>query len=570
MRKPESITYWLEAKPPWPLAALVAAQQISFLGVYLVLSPLFIASLELGSDDFESLMSSTLMVSGLGVIIQAYGGRWLGSGYFCPLQVTSASFAAMSLAAASEGGLGLVFGMMSILSLTQLACSFLFRHFRAIFSVEVAGLTILLMGLGMGSAGLRMITNPDNVLVDDNYDMTIAALSLGLMIACNVWVKGRMRLFSAFAGLLGGSFCSFLIRGESAFDMNELNQLPYFMMPDMWGHPFSFDPKLIPSFMMTGLVLALHGFGALVLAQRFNDADWKRPDMSPISSGIRAEALTNILCALSQSLPLTSSGGAVTLGAATGCTSRIIAFWLGALFILISFMPKVFILWRLIPEPVIGASMIFLALFTSLAGLQMIASRLLDNRKIIAIGTGLITGISYETMTEFYRHLPPLLQLVTLSGVATGVITAILLSAIFRIGSHTRKLHEFDLHHYERDEILEYLERQGRAWGARAEIVTRAEHASSQAIEILIDHALSQENRIQMETIYDEFSFSVILHYTGEAISLPTSPPTHDEFLNDEAAVLTMAGYLLRKLADSVRSRQKDAHQAELQLTFRD
>lgn len=569
MRKPESITYWLEARPPWTLAWMVAVQQLSFLGVYLVLSPLLISSLNLGPDHFQSLMSSTLMTAGLGVILQAYGGRWTGSGYFCPLQVTSASFAAMSLAA-SYGGMGLVFGMMSVVGLTQLACSFLFRHFRGIFSVEVAGLSILLMGLGMGGNGLRMITNAHNAMVDDNYDMLLAATTLTLMIACNVWIKGRLRLFSAFAGMLGGTVCSYAIRGDWSVDMASLTAVPSFRMPVVWNHTFVFNPELIPSFVITGLVLALHGFGALVLAQRFNDADWKRPDMHPISSGIRAEAITNLLCSLSQGLPLTSSGGAVTLGAATGCTSRIIALWLGGMFILMSFIPRVFVLWRLVPEPVIGASMLFLALFTSLAGLQMIASRLLDNRKIIAVGIGLITGISYETMTEFYRLLPPVLQLFTLSGVATGVTTAILLSALFRIGSQTRKHHEFDLKFSERDEILDYLERQGSAWGARPEVVTRAENATWQAIEILIDHSLSKNDQIEIETIYDEFSFSVILHYAGGALDLPTSPPSHEEFLNDEGAVLTMAGYLLRRLADHVRSREVSEDHAELQLTFRD
>jgi len=48
-----------------------------------------------------------------------------------------------------------------------------------------------------------------------------------------------------------------------------------------------------------------------------------------------------------------------------------------------------------------------------------------------------------------------------------------------------------------------------------------------------------------------------------------THRPTHEEMLNDENAVMQMAGYLLYRLADKVRTRH-DGERCELRLIFND
>jgi NCS2 family nucleobase:cation symporter-2 len=348
------------------------------------------------------------------------------------------------------------------------------------------------------------------------------------------------------------------------------------MAPRLPAFGWRFDPGLIPPFIVVGLALSLHGFGALAAAQRFNDADWKRPDMNVVCRGIRAEGVANLFAALFNSLPLTSSGGAVGLAAATGCTSRIPAYWLGGTMILFAFIPKVIALWLLVPVPVIGASAIFLSAFTVLAGMQMIASRMLDNRKILAVGLALTFGLSHEPLRHFYdREVPASLHPISMSSVALGITVATLLSALFRIGARTRRRETFDAHHSSLDEVVEFLERQGRSWGARPGVVRRAEYATWQAFEILADHELagrdeSDATPIELETVFDEFTFTVIARYRGRAVAIDSRPPTHEEMIEDETAVLRMAGYLLRRLADRVQTWDDDAGRAELRLTFTD
>jgi NCS2 family nucleobase:cation symporter-2 len=326
---------------------------------------------------------------------------------------------------------------------------------------------------------------------------------------------------------------------------------------------------------VTGLFLALHGFGALAAAQRFNDEHWKRPDLEQIRRGLFAEGITNIVSSFFNGIPLTSSGGAVSLAAATGCTSRRVAYWLGGLLILLTFMPKAIAFWEILPESIIGAALIFLASYTTLAGLQIIASRLLDNRKILTTGIALILGISYEPLRPLLENAAvESTQSLIFTGVALGVLTAVFLSALFRLRDHTRERKRFDAKTSSLDDVVGFLEHQGKRWGARPELVHRAEYASWQAFESLTEYLLTAHpdqptDAIEISTVFNVYTFTVILAYRGAALPLITKQPSHEEMLESENGLLNMSAYLLRRLADQVKISHKDGI-SELQLIFKD
>ncbi len=577
MRKPDNIVYWLGDRPPRRLALVLALQQMSFLAVYLVISPLFGRVLNLSHEQSLQLISATLLASGIGVALQAARVWGIGSGLFCPVQATSSTFSAL-MVAKTNGGLGAVFGTVFLLGLAQMAFAQLFVRMRGVFTVQVAGVAVMLIGLGLGSNGVRLLLEAGTGQAPEPRDGLLFLLTLGTMIACNVWSSGYARLFSAFLGLSAGFFGAWFMGGISEAEWEIFHRAPLFYLPRPMNIGWSLDYRAIPAAVVTGMFLALHGFGALVAAQRFNDADWKRPDARLLKQGVLAEGLTNVLNSFLNGLPLTSSGGAVGLAAATGCTSRHLAFWLSGIMILLAFMPKAIVFWDILPEPVMGAALIFLASFTIMAGLQVIASRLLDNRKILTVGIALILGFSYEPLKSLFLNAgPEMLKSLLFSSVGLGVLAAVLLSAVFRIGDHTRRRAAFDAHQSSLDDVVAFLEQQGKSWGARADVVRRAEYATWQAFEILTEHVLipdagGQAATVEMETIFNEYTFTVVLYYRGSLVPLSMHRPSHEEMLDDENdAVLRMAGYLLRRLADGARARGGEGRgRCELRLMFKD
>lgn len=573
MRKPDTIVYGSDDRPPLRIAFVLALQLMSFLGTYLVVSPLLARTLELDHDQSLQLISATLLASGLGVMLQA---SRLGSGFLCPVQATSSTFAALVLGKTAAGGLGAMFGMVGVMGVAQMVFAHLFQRLRTIFTVQVAGLAVMLIGLGLGFNGVKLMlgVNPSGAAPGE-HDALIFMLTLAPMVVCNIWFSGYPRLFSAFLGLsIGfGGACWLGAIPESNWEI--LRNTPWFYLPKPMHIGWELTADTFLPAIVTGLFLALHGFGALVAAQRFNDAEWKRPNLDSVRSGVLAEGLTNVAASLLNGLPLTSSGGAVGLAAATGCTSRWVAYWLGGLMMLLAYMPKAIVLWEILPGPVMGAALLFLAAFTTMAGLQVIASRLLDSRRILTVGAALVVGLSYEPLrAEFTSATPEALKMLMFSGVGLGVLVAVLLSAVFRIRDHTRDKRSFAADSDASDEVMEFLEQQGERWGARAEVVRRAEYATRQAFELLTEHGLVNSSNgtlgtIELETVFNEYSFTVILNYPGTVLSPNMRPPTHEEMLDDENAVLAMAGYLLHRLADRIYTRNL-AGRAEIRLVFKD
>ena len=174
------------------------------------------------------------------------------------------------------------------------------------------------------------------------------------MVGCNVWAKGLLKLLAPLTGLLVGMALSLL-----------LPQLPAF--------GWRFEAGAIVPYAVTGFALALTSMGTQTIVQRSADADWVRPHLRPLARGVRAEGVAHLF-------------------AASGSASRYLGYWTAALLLLAALVPKLIGAWLLLPAPVMGALLLYLATFTTLSGLQLIASRMLDNRRVLAVGLGLVVG----------------------------------------------------------------------------------------------------------------------------------------------------------------------------------
>ena len=104
-----------------------------------------------------------------------------------------------------------------------------------------------------------------------------------------------------------------------------------------------------------------------------------------------------------------------------------------------------------------------------------------------------------------------------------------------------------------------------------AALVTLVLDSARQAFELLMTNELLAEDceTVEIETRLDEHNLTVVVRYKGRLPELSTRRPGADEMIEDPDAMLRMAGYLVHRLADSVRTRA-DAEQVELRMIFRD
>lgn len=426
---------------------------------------------------------------------------FLSAGYYYPLQTTGAVLPSMYLVASLPGsGLDAVFGMVWVVGLTQIGFNFVILRMRNVFTTEDSGVAVMLIGLGLGALGLQQMFGTSTYSQPlSGTSLLAGALALATMVGCNVWAKGLLKLLAPLTGLLVGMALSLLPE-----------QLPAF--------GWRFEAGAIVPYAVTGFALALTSMGTQTIVQRSADADWVRP----LARGVRAEGVAHLF-------------------AASGSASRYLGYWTAALLLLAALVPKLIGAWLLLPAPVMGALLLYLATFTTLSGLQLIASRMLDNRRVLAVGLGLVVGTGMSVIQPAIQKLWPALAYVALSGLAAGVCVTVLI-----------------------------LESQGRLWGARHEPVRRAELVGWQVIEALTSHHLvaGPLSEIEVETGFDEYIFTLIVRYRGGLLPLAKQPPSAEELMASTEAELQMAGYLVSQSAHSARASSNADGLCTLRLTF--
>jgi NCS2 family nucleobase:cation symporter-2 len=329
---------------------------------------------------------------------------------------------------------------------------------------------------------------------------------------------------------------------------------------------WAFDLTLLPAFLIVSVASTLKSIGDLTLCQKINDADWKRTDMQSVSGGISANGIGTTLSGLLGGIGQSSFSSNVGLSLATGATSRFIALPCGILMILLAFLPKLAAFFAVMPDPVMGAILIYVACYMILAGIQVITSRMLDARRIFVVGIALIFGLSVDMVPGLYRDVPLLIQPLFSSSLSISTVLVVLLNLVFRVGVTQRQILELTPGVDDSQKVFEFMETQGSVWGARREVITRATAALNEFVETVAALGLVKE-KAQVEVSFDEFNLDVDIRYEGELLELPDRRPTEDALLADEKAVASLSGFLIRQYADKVSADVTDGR-CRLQMHF--
>jgi NCS2 family nucleobase:cation symporter-2 len=243
---------------------------------------------------------------------------------------------------------------------------------------------------------------------------------------------------------------------------------------------------------------------------------------------------------------------------ATGVTSRSIALPAGLIVIALAFIPGLAATFSIMPAPLMGALLIYSTCFLLLGGLQVMTARMLDARRIFAVGIALAFGLSVEIAPELYRAVPELLRPVFASSTALATVIAVALGLLFRLGLHKNSSIQLRAGQNNLDVINRFMEEQGAAWGMRQVVVSRAANAIYEFVTNSGNLQL-RSDLIGVTAQFDEFHLDVEIDYDGPVIELSDHMPTMEELANG-TGVAKMAQYVIRASADNVRVKPRGTH----------
>jgi len=567
--------------PPPATLAVLALQHAALIAIFLIVAVSVARLAGLAPREGGNFLALTMLVGGIGAILQSLGRYGIGSGYLVPPTTTTILLPAAA-AAIAAGGLPLLLGMTIYAGAATTLLSRAVRFLRPVFTPEIAGFVVLMVGLSVMVLAMRNFLGVGLSSGDVRATLTVATTCLAVMIALNVWGSGRLRLFCTLIGVAVGYALAtvFGLFGEP--DLAGFRAAPAFSLPIPLSMGLAFDPALLVPFTIAAVVIALNAIGAITAAQRVDEPDWKRPDMEALARGIAADGLTNVFAGLAGGFGQASTSGAVGLSQATGANSRVIGFAIGGVLITLAFVPKVAALLLAMPAAVIGAALTFSGSFLVTSAIQMIASRMLDSRKIFVLGVSFALGLAVFVYPDHFARSPGWLTPWVGSALSISVVTAVLLNLLFRIGIHFRDSMTLDSERFDPHALAGFMAEQGALWGAPRDLIARAEFMAVDAVETLVDSGMVRDTvhpgrrtgpvtipggLMNISTRFDEFTFEVTIRYRGALLEPAPVRPSADAVLGDDGQLL-LARYMLGRTADRV-SAERQGDQSVLTLGLR-
>lgn len=558
------MAYGQEDRPPWRLSAFLGFQHLLVALMYLIYPVLLIQEAGRSVEESRFMLMATLGVTGAMTLLQAHPGRCLGSG-FLAVQVANPIFLPLSLAAVRMGGLGLLAGLMAATGIVQIGFARVFHRLRSVFPAEVCGVVILMLGVSMVGVALRRCTGFDLGGAVVPRHLAISGLTLGLIIGMTVWGKGSLRLFAVGLGIAAGYLASWALGVVTRDTFSCLSTAPILAFP-AWAIPACrLDLTLLPPFLLTGLIASLDVAGGLILCQKMNDGGWVRPDLGNLGCGILTDGLGNVMAGLCGAFGIGVGSSNIGLAMATGAASRRIAFATGFFLLALMFFPRATGALVLIPPPVMGAVLVYVAAFLIVSGAHIAMSRMMDERRTAMIGIALLAGLGVEIEPDLFRSAPAFWQPFLSSSLALTAVTAIALNLLFRMGIAKKAVH---VHRSGREggaELAAFMERSGAAWGARKDVIQKASRALAECAEWV--QAAEHAETLVVTATYDEYNVDLVLAYPGRAPVLNTERPSPRDILEKEGGAAALAGYLVQQYADRVTPKQEGPN-AELHLHF--
>ena len=556
MRKRAGILYGVDERPPSSVVVLSALQHVGLISIFLLFPLLVCREARLSPDTVLDVLSLSMLAMSAGAVLPALARGPVGSGYLCP-SIFTVAYLGPSVLALKVGGLPLVFGMSVFAGCIEAALSQSLRHLRPLFPPEIAGLVVVLLGITIGAIGIRYIVGAGSPQPAGIRDLAVAAISLGTMVALNVWTGGFLRMFCALLGT-GAGYAAAVVTGIlTKSDLQYVMAAPLAAVPSFGHLAWSFDFAVAGAFTVGALAACLKTIGNVTTCQWMNDADWVRPDMRSISRGVLADGVGTMTAGLLGTVGVNSSPSAIGLAGATGVTSRVVAYAIGGIFCLLAFLPMAASVLSVIPRPVMGATLVFAASFVLVNGIQIITSRLLDARRTFVIGLSFLAGICVDVLPGYFANVPAHFQPLVSSSLVAGMLVAVSLNLVFRLGVRRAERLYVAPGDIDPARVEAFMEASGAAWGARRDVIDRASFNLEQSIETIIE-GCAPRGPLEIEASFDEFNLDLRVSYVGAPLELPAKRPTNEEIMESEDGQRRLAGFMLRRYADRVSA----THQA--------
>jgi NCS2 family nucleobase:cation symporter-2 len=434
--------YSVNEVPPLGHLLLSAFQHVLIMVVSIGLPIILAGQINETPQFTASLVTFSMLAAGIGSIIQSLRLPYLGSGYLCP-NLCGPSYLSLSLSAAWIGGLPLMRGITIVAGLIEIFLAPVIQKLKNVFPMYIVGLVVALVGISIIQISITSffgLTLQGDAI--RSIDIFIGAVSLLIMVFCNLWGKGFVKIYCLIIGMFSGWILALILIPEYWQNLVLVKNSPPFALPKFSTifQPITFHLNLLIPLIVIAIGSTLKTFGNLLAIQKLSEPELNEVNFVPIRNGIVADGIATTLSGVLGAMAVDTSSSNIGLAGATKVLSRWISVVAGAIFIVLAFFPMLTNALALMPKPVLGASLVFSGCFMICAGLIQMLQENWDSRKTFVVGIALFFGLSTAFLPSLYARAPGIIQTFFTDPLPTATILAVILNQMFNLDLLYKKL----------------------------------------------------------------------------------------------------------------------------------
>jgi xanthine permease XanP len=442
-RQPQ-LLYKLDDKPPVLGAAFVGFQHLLAIIGGILTAPFLIAlGMGLNAEDSAYVISSALVVSGFATLIQINRVGMLGAGLLS-IQGTSFAFIGIMIFAyqklalnmTSGEALGAIFGSSAACAVLMLVLSLFIRQLKSIITTNVAGATIILIGLSLVQSTLQNLVGSFNTaggLEGSGVSHLLLAAVVFVVIAVvanlhQVW----LRLSSITIGLVIGILAALQM---GVADFSGVTEGDILFVPEFSRYPLSLDIQVMVLIMPIFLVSAMESIGDITATNNLSGLKTGTPDYwLRIRGGIMATAFSSFIAALFCTFPSTTfsqNNGVIRL---TGVCSRYVGNYVAGFLVLLGCLPIVTAVFQRIPSEVIFGATLLMFMLVVVSGFRVVEMAQPKARDWTVVGLAIVLGYVISMSIDRVPNLSPEIVILFQFPVSTGALVALILELVIPSG----------------------------------------------------------------------------------------------------------------------------------------
>ncbi len=296
---------------------------------------------------------------------------------------------------------------------------------NVIFPPAAMGAIVAVIGLELMPTAAKMAGLTEKT--PDSTTIMVSIATLAITIFASVAFRGFLSIIPILVGIVCGYIISIFC---GLVDWSVVENAPWFALPTIYTP--TFEPGAILIIIPAALVVIAEHVGHLIVTGNIVGKDLTKDpglDRSIFSNG-----LSTIISGFFGSTPNTTYGENIGVLAITKVYSTWVIGGAAILAIVLSCFGKLAAAIQSIPAPVMGGVSMLLFGVIAASGLRILVESKVDyNKPVNLMLTSVVVGIGVSTASIT-------IGTVTLQGMALATVVAIVLSILFRIIAHVRKM----------------------------------------------------------------------------------------------------------------------------------